>query len=94
MIEQTVEVRNPTGLHGRPLALFVQTAGEFTSNIWIAKGEKWIAEGAKKVNAKSIMGLMSLAVSQGTSVIIGAEGEDEQLAVNELCNLIASRFGE
>ena len=87
MVEKTVEVCNPTGLHARPAALFVQTAGKFTSNIWIAKGEK-------KVNAKSIMGLMSLAVAQGTLVIIGAEGEDEQLAVKELYDLIASGFGE
>jgi phosphocarrier protein HPr len=87
MVEKTIEVSNPTGLHARPAALFVQTAGKFTSNIWIAKGEK-------KVNAKSIMGLMSLAVSQGTRVIIGAEGEDEHLAVKELIDLITSGFRE
>lgn len=87
MVEKTVEVCNPTGLHARPAALFVQTAGKFTSYIWIAKGEK-------KVNAKSIMGLMSLAVSQGTKIVIGAEGEDEQLAVKELVDLITSGFGE
>ena len=87
MYERTVEVTNPTGLHARPAALFVQTAGKFTSHIWIAKGEK-------KVNAKSIMGLMSLAVSQGTKITIGAEGEDEQLAVKELVDLITSEFGE
>lgn len=87
MIEKTVEVSNPTGLHARPAALFVQTAGKFTSNIWIAKEEK-------KVNAKSIMGLMSLAVSCGTAVVIGAEGEDEHLAVKELVDLITSGFRE
>jgi len=87
MFEQIVEVCNPTGLHARPAAIFVQAASKFTSNIWIAQGEK-------KVNAKSIMGLMSLAVAQGTSVIIGADGEDEQLAVKELYDLIASGFGE
>jgi len=87
MVEKTVEVTNPTGLHARPAALFVQTAGKFTSNIWIARGEK-------KVNAKSIMGLMSLAVSQGTKVVISAEGEDEQMAVKELIDLITSGFGE
>jgi phosphocarrier protein HPr len=87
MVEKTIEVSNPTGLHARPAALFVQTAGKFTSNIWIAKGEK-------KVNAKSIMGLMSLAVSHGTRVIIGAEGEDEHLAVKELIDLITSGFRE
>lgn len=87
MVERSVEVTNPTGLHARPAALFVQTAGKFTSNIWIAKGEK-------KVNAKSIMGLMSLAVSQGFTITIGAEGDDENLAVKELIDLITSGFRE
>ncbi len=85
MIERAVVVINPAGLHARPAALFVQTAGKFTSHIWIAKGEK-------RVNAKSIMGLMSLAVSQGMEIILGAEGEDEESAVNELDDLIASGF--
>lgn len=87
MVEKLVEVTNPTGLHARPAALFVQTAGKFTSNIWIEKGDK-------RVNAKSIMGLMSLAVSSGTNVKIGAEGEDEQIALKELVELITSGIGE
>jgi phosphocarrier protein HPr len=87
MVEKTIEVTNPTGLHARPAALFFQTAGKFTSNIWITKSEK-------KVNAKSIMGLMSLAVAQGTKVTISAEGEDENLAVKELLDLITSGFRE
>lgn len=87
MVEKLVKVTNPTGLHARPAALFVQTAGKFTSSIWIAKGDR-------RVNAKSIMGLMSLAVSQDTEVLIGAEGEDENLAVKELIDLIVSGFRE
>ena len=87
MIEKDVEISNPTGLHARPAALFVQTAGKFTSHIWISKGEK-------KVNAKSIMGLMSLAVASGTVITLGAEGEDEQLAMKELIDLIESSFRE
>jgi phosphocarrier protein HPr len=87
MVEKTVKVSNPTGLHARPAALFVQTAGKFTSHIWIGKSDK-------KVNAKSIMGLMSLAVSCGTDVTIGADGEDEHLAVKELIDLITSGFRE
>ena len=87
MIEKTVEISNPTGLHARPAALFVQTAGKFTSYVWISKDEK-------KVNAKSIMGLMSLAVSKGTVITIGAEGEDEQMAVKELIDLITSGLRE
>lgn len=87
MTEKTVEISNPAGLHARPAALFVQTAGKFTSSIWIKKGER-------KVNAKSIMGLMSLAVSTGTEVAVGAEGEDEHLAVKELIELVLSGFKE
>ncbi len=87
MVEKTVKVTNPTGLHARPAALFVQTAGKFTSQIWISKSDR-------KVNAKSIMGLMSLAVSSGTEVTICAEGEDEHLAVKELVDLISSGFKE
>jgi phosphocarrier protein HPr len=87
MVEKTVEITNPTGLHARPAAIFVQSAGKFTSEIWIAKGER-------RVNAKSIMGLMSLAVAQGVQVVIGAEGEDENLAVKELIDLVYSGFGE
>lgn len=87
MVEKAVKVSNPTGLYARPAALFVQTAGKFTSSIWIIKGEK-------RVNAKSIMGLMSLAVSQGAEVAIGAEGEDEHLAVKELIDLITYGFKE
>jgi phosphocarrier protein len=85
MIEMKVEITNPVGLHARPAAIFVQTAGKFESNIWLIKGDK-------KVNAKSIMGLMSLAISSGTEVTIGAEGEDEELAVNDLVELVQSGF--
>lgn len=87
MVEMIVKITNPTGLHARPAALFVQIAGKFISSVWIAKDDK-------KVNAKSIMGLMSLAISQGTEVMIGAEGEDEQLAVKELIDFITSDFKE
>ena len=87
MVEKTIEITNPTGLHARPAALFVQTAGKFTSNIWIKIEHK-------KVNAKSIMGLISLAVSKGTEITIVADGEDEELAVKEIVDLVTSGFGE
>jgi len=85
--EKTVTVKNKTGLHARPAAMFVQSAGKFASEIWIEK------EG-KKVNAKSIMGVMSLGVSQGTEIKIIAKGEDEREAVEKLSELINSNFGE
>ncbi|HHY71560.1 MAG TPA: HPr family phosphocarrier protein [Thermoanaerobacterales bacterium] len=87
MFQQNVTVKNKTGLHARPAALFVQTANRFKSEVFIEK------EG-KKVNAKSIMGVMSLAVSQGTPIIVSAQGEDEKEAVNKLVELIESKFGE
>lgn len=87
MVQQIVTVKNKTGLHARPAALFVQAANKFKSEIFIEK------EG-KRVNAKSIMGVMSLAVSQGTQITILAEGEDEKEAVKKLVELIESKFGE
>jgi len=87
MVEKTVVITNPEGLHARPAALFVQTAGKFTSTVWIKVGKT-------KVNAKSIMGLISLAVAQGTEVVIGAEGEDEEKAVEELIDLVTTGFTE
>ncbi|HOQ36345.1 MAG TPA: HPr family phosphocarrier protein [Acetivibrio sp.] len=87
MVEKTIKIINPSGLHARPAAMFVQTAGKFTSDIWIKKDEK-------NVDAKSIMGLISLAVAQGEEVKIRAQGEDEELALNELVDLITSGFGE
>jgi phosphocarrier protein HPr len=87
MFQQNVIVKNKTGLHARPAALFVQTANKFKSEVFIEKD-------GKKVNAKSIMGVMSLAVSQGTPIIISAQGEDEKEAVIKLVELIESKFGE
>ena len=87
MFQQNVTVKNKTGLHARPAALFVQTANKFKSEVFIEKDEK-------KVNAKSIMGVMSLAVSQGTQITISAQGEDEKEAVEKLVELIESKFGE
>jgi phosphocarrier protein len=87
MVEQTIEITNPTGLHARPAALFVQTAAKFSSHVWLAKTDK-------KVNGKSIMGLMSLAVPRGTLITLSAEGDDEELALSELINLIQNNFYE
>ncbi|MDL5143010.1 HPr family phosphocarrier protein [Bacillus atrophaeus] len=77
MVQQKVEVRLKTGLQARPAALFVQEANRYTSDVFLEKD-------GKKVNAKSIMGLMSLAVSTGTEVTLTAEGEDEQEALEKL----------
>jgi len=71
-----------TGLHARPAALFVQEANRFSSEIFVEKDEK-------KVNAKSIMGIMSLAISSGTEVNIIAEGPDAEQAVSALVALVS-----
>ncbi|MBT2678943.1 HPr family phosphocarrier protein [Bacillus sp. ISL-35] len=81
MVEKQVEVKLKTGLQARPAALFVQEANRFSSDIFLEKD-------GKKVNAKSIMGLMSLAVSAGASVNLIADGNDEEEAVAKLAEYI------
>ena len=87
MIRKTIKMTNPTGLNAKAAALLVQTAGKFTSKIWIAKDDKI-------VDAKSIMGLMSLTVPMGSEISVEADGEDEQLAIKRLIELIESGFEE
>lgn len=82
MVEKKVVVSLETGLHARPAALFVQEANKFASEIFVIKG-------TKKVNAKSIMGIMSLAVSRGTEIIIQAEGPDAEEAVDVLVKMVS-----
>ncbi|MEX2461177.1 HPr family phosphocarrier protein [Paenibacillus psychroresistens] len=81
MSKRPVVVKLRTGLHARPAALFVQEANKFSSEVFVEKDEK-------KVNAKSIMGIMSLAISSGTEVVISAEGADSEQAVNALAVLV------
>ena len=82
MTRQLVVVKLKTGLHARPAALFVQEANKFVSEIFVDKEEK-------KVNAKSIMGIMSLAISSGTQVAISADGSDSEQAVQALVALVS-----
>lgn len=87
MYSKAIVVENKTGLHARPASTFVSTALKFKSNISITKD-------SKKVNAKSIILILSLGVSIGSKITITAEGPDEEAAVSVLCDLINSRFGE
>lgn len=87
MIRKTVKITSPTGLNAKAAAILVQTAGKFTSKIWIIKDDKM-------VDAKSIMGLMSLTVPRGSEITVEADGEDEQLAIKRLVELIESDFEE
>ncbi|WP_100405404.1 HPr family phosphocarrier protein [Bacillus solitudinis] len=81
MVEKQVEVKLKTGLQARPAALFVQEANRFSSEVFIEKGNK-------RVNAKSIMGLMSLAISQGAEITLITDGKDESDALEALANFI------
>lgn len=81
MVEKQVEVKLKTGLQARPAALFVQEANRFSSDVFLEKD-------GKKVNAKSIMGLMSLAISAGSVVTLTVEGKDEIEAIAALTDYI------
>lgn len=85
--EGKVVIRNKQGLHARPAALLVQTANKFDCDVEIQKGKE-------KVNGKSIMGIMTLAAGAGTSLVIRTSGDDAQLALAELVQLIEGNFGE
>ncbi|WP_102344915.1 HPr family phosphocarrier protein [Bacillus sp. Marseille-P3661] len=81
MIEKNITVKLKTGLQARPAALFVQEANRFSADVFLEKD-------GKKVNAKSIMGLMSLAVGSGVEVKLIADGNDEKEAVNALSQFV------
>ena len=85
MITKEVVIKNQVGLHARPATFFIQKANEFKSSIWVEKEER-------RVNAKSLLGVLSLGIIQGTAINIIAEGSDEETAVDTLCELISKDF--
>ena len=87
MIEREVEIVNRLGLHARAAAKLVQTAGGYDSRLWLVKD-------GEVVDAKSILGLLLLAASQGSTVTLRAEGNDAEEAVDAVATLIADRFHE
>ena len=87
MIKTRTTISNKLGLHARASAKFTKLAGSFRSEVWMSKGER-------RVNAKSIMGVMMLAAGIGSSVEIETQGEDEQAAMDALMALVADKFGE
>jgi phosphocarrier protein len=87
MPSATAEIVNKLGLHARAAAKLTHLAGSFQCEIWISRA-------GRRVNAKSIMGVMMLAAGQGTSVLIEAEGVDAEKAMAALAKLIADKFGE
>jgi phosphocarrier protein HPr len=87
MIQQEINISNKLGLHARASVKLTQTAGRFQSSIWISKGQR-------RVNAKSIMGVMMLAAGIGQTVLLEADGTDEKDAIDALIELIDNKFGE
>ncbi len=87
MKSETFVIQHPVGLHARPAALFVQAAMAHQSIVNVTKD-------GKTVNAKSIMGILSLAVHQNDTITVTVEGSDEQQALNALSELVANNFGE
>lgn len=87
MLTKEVTINNQVGLHARPATFFIQKANEFKSSIWIEKDDR-------KVNAKSLLGVLSLGIVKGTSIKLIADGSDEKDALATLEELIASDFSE
>lgn len=87
MYVKEVVVQNQVGLHARPATFFIQKANEFKSSIWVEKDER-------RVNAKSLLGVLSLGIMGGTEIRIIAGGSDEKTAVEELVKLVESGFAE
>ena len=87
MCMKDIEVKNQVGLHARPATFFIQKANEYKSSIWVEKEER-------RVNAKSLLGILSLGNVGGANIRIIADGSDEQLAVDGLVKLVEGGFAE
>ena len=83
MFVKEIVVQNQVGLHARPATFFIQKANEYKSSIWIEKDNR-------RVNAKSLLGVLSLGITRGLSIVIIAEGSDEEQAVTDLVNLVST----
>ena len=87
MFSKDVVVQNQVGLHARPATFFIQKANEFKASIWVEKEER-------RVNAKSLLGVLSLGIVGNTSIRVIADGVDEEAAVEALVKLVESGFAE
>ena len=87
MTTQNVKIQNRAGIHARPASMIVQTAQGFESSIWMEKEDV-------KINAKSIMNILTLGATYGTELVLSAEGSDETEAVEALANLFDNKFKE
>ena len=87
MVVKSVTITNQVGLHARPATFFIQKANEFRCSIWVEKDDR-------KVNAKSLLGVLSLGIVCGTTINLIADGIDEAQAVEVLAELVNSKFAE
>ena len=87
MLKQEIKIINKLGLHARASSKFTQTATQFSSEVWVTRKER-------RVNGKSIMGLMMLAAAQGSTIELETDGSDEAAAMQSLTDLINDYFGE
>ena len=87
MVTQEVTINNEVGLHARPATFFIQKANEFKSGIWVEKDER-------RVNAKSLLGVLSLGITKVTTITLLADGSDEKEAIAALSELVSGNFGE
>jgi phosphocarrier protein len=87
MLQREVEIINKLGLHARASAKLTQVAGQFKANVWVTRN-------GRRVNAKSIMGVMMLAAAQGSTLMVETDGADEGQAMDAVVRLIAGRFEE
>ena len=87
MYAKEVSVQNHVGLHARPATFFIQKANEYKASVWVEKEER-------RVNAKSLLGVLSLGITKGTTITLLADGSDEKEAVAALSELVSGNFGE
>lgn len=87
MARAETEIINKLGLHARASAKLTQTASRFSSDVWLERN-------GRRVNAKSIMGVMMLAAAKGSTIVVDTEGSDADAALSTILALIADRFGE
>ena len=87
MLSKTIDVQNQVGLHARPATFFIQKSNEFKSSIWVEKDDR-------RVNAKSLLGVLSLGITKGMEITIITDGTDEKEAIEALEKLIESNFSD
>ena len=87
MISHNIEITNTSGLHARPATFFIQKANTYHCSVWVEKDDR-------KVNAKSLLGVLSLGIAKGMTVTLIADGDDEEAAIAGLAELINSGFSE